>query len=248
MDTLNQYVQRLEKVKNENKTSIGLIAKYLLNNLDQKTKIESANQIARDIAVSNAMISRFCLVMGFKNIYEVLFLQKLTKTQEQEQKYHNSDLMIKKAAAFIENARKVFFIGVSNGFLINQDFARKINRLDKWTYVSDNKYEQVGNARLLIEKDLLIVNSVSLQHTWMRKIIKNTLAKVILISDTIPKELKNKITIFFPLLSDHSDNIHRNVTYEERTSALKILDLIFQELINKRHNQLLLKATRYNKN
>lgn len=246
METINNYIQQLEYLKEHDQTIMSLIAKYLLNNLDSKREITEARQIANTIGISNAMISKFCKKLGYKNIYEVLFLQKITKNFSQEHKNKNQVVNVIQAVNLIEKARKIFFLGVSNGFLVNQDFARKINRLDKWTYVTDNKYEQIGNARLLGASDLLIATSVSLQHRWMQKIIKTTPAKVILISHVLPHNLKSNVTLYFQVFSSILDTVHRNVTYEPRTNALKIFDQIYQKLTSYGHNKCLLTLTRYN--
>lgn len=247
MRELDKYIQKLVTIKENDTTSIKLIASYFIENLEKDKLIVDASSIAIDIGISNALISKFVKKMKYQNIHEILFLQKLYKKEaKRKDRKEKVRPQIVKVARLIENQRKIFFIGVSNGFNVNMDFARKINRLDKWTYVSDNKYEQIGLSRLLTPKDLIIVTSISLQHQWMTNIILKTNAKVILISKNLPKKIKEKVDIFFKVISNNVDTIHRYVTFVSRLDALKTFDRIYAELISYQHNKKLMIFTRYN--
>lgn len=233
------YEEGLEKLKNK-ENAYSKIAKILIDKRKNEIKVGRAIELAVECAVSNSMITKFAKELGFNNASEMAYVHNnFAKSIE----WVNSDKSYEKAAQLITKARKVFLVGVSNSYTINQDFASKLLRLDKWVIFTPNKYEQVGLAKLLGPKDVLIVNSVSLQHTWMIDIMKNTSAKIILIASKPAQAIETEL--FFEISTDERTDPFRVYTAKNRIAAFEILDKIFYELYKKPENQVLMKVSSY---
>lgn len=224
--------------------SFGSIAKILTNKIYKKIKIERAIEIANEANVSNATITKFVKAIGFNNFNELALIHNSSLvTKEKEAKVTNDDII--KAAELIDKARKILFIGVSNSYIINEDFGTKLQRMDKWVVMNPSKYEQAGLAKLLNEQDLLIVNSISLQHTWMSDLAKMTKAKVIVITAVDKKSLKFDSDIYFKIRTGERNDLFRIVTMENRNEVYKVFDQIMGALLKNDDNFKMLEASSY---
>lgn len=228
-------------VRNDTGT-INLISGWILKKIKDKEKLDSAKSFAREIGVSNAMLSKYAKSIGYDNFSEVIFLIKNTIDGEGKEEEIISDSKIKKASKLILNSRKIFFVGVSSGYLSNLDFSHKLNRLDLWCVTSMNKYEQIGQSKLLTSDDLIIVNSVSLQHIWMKQIIDQTEAKVMVLTAS---DQKIKSDIIFHYNPKENASFNRNKTVKNRIIVLNIYDQIFNELIKDKRLSKLLRISSY---
>lgn len=243
ISTLIEYQKVLEQTKNEH-NSFGRIAGILLFKIKSFNKVTTATDLAEESYVSNATITKFIKHLGFNNFNELAFIHNQNKEIIETETITTED-EYKNVADEINNARKILFIGVSNSHFINLDFANKLMRLDKWVINTPSKYEQVGFSKIITEKDLLIVNSVSLQHTWMIDIIKKTKGKVILISSIEPSTLGVKPDHFFKLDAKEKSDHFRIFTEQNRIMALQVFDEIFHHLIKDKKNYEALRMTSY---
>lgn len=224
--------------------AFGSIAKILTNKIYKKIKVERAIEIANEANVSNATITKFVKAIGFNNFNELALIHNSSLvTKEKEAKVTNDDII--KAAELIDKARKILFIGVSNSYIINEDFGTKLQRMDKWVVMNPSKYEQAGLAKLLNEHDLLIVNSISLQHTWMSDLAKKTKAKVIVITAVDKKSLKFDCDIYFKIRTGERNDLFRIVTMENRNEVYKVFDQIMGALLKNDDNFKMLEASSY---
>lgn len=240
---LLEYQKALESIKREN-NSFSRIAGLLLWKIKSFDKLTTATALAEESYVSNATITKFIKHLGCGNFNEMAFIHNQNK-EVVETKVEVIDANFKSAADALNKAKKIFFIGVSNSHYINSDFANKLTRIDKWVINTPSKYEQVGLSKILTDKDIIIVNSVSLQHTWMIEIMKKTAAKIILVSSVDPATIKVKPTFYFRLTAKERSDHFRVTTEENRLQALKIFDSLFHALIQNKTNYDLLHKTSY---
>ena len=245
MVLIKEFMNRINKSTRTDNGTTKYISLSILKKINNCNPFLSAKEFASDIGVSNAMLTKYTKSMGYKNFSEIMFLVRSSIKLSMEKNGEVTQPSMTKASKLISESRKIFFIGVSSGYISNTDFAQKLNRLDKWTVLPPNKYEQIGQATLLTEKDLIILNSVSLQHTWMLDIISNTKAKVILITAS-----NKKVTcdILFKYKVSENTSFKREVTAESRIEVLKIFDEIFKCMINSEKNkEQLIKTSYYHK-
>ena len=232
---LENYKSRLNKIANSNNEMMKYIANELIFRNVQKKEITKAVEFSKEIGVSNALLTKFTKVIGYRTFAEIIFLHnECVKNIIEVEKENRSINKFDKAAEIIDKSRKIFLVGVSSGYIENLEFAKKLNRLDKWTVCSDNKYEQIGGARILTHLDVIVINSVSLQHSWMEKIINETKAKVILVTSNkdlrFPKD--NVLKIYYS--SGESTSFERTYTIGSRLKVMEILDGIFTSLLSTR--------------
>ncbi|WP_169734601.1 hypothetical protein [[Mycoplasma] collis] len=92
-----------------------------------------------------------------------------------------------------------------------------------------NKYEQIGISKILTENDLIIVNSVSLQHKWIVDIMETTKTKIVLVSSWMPQHLKSKINYFFKISSNERQDGLRIFSSEIKEKTLLFFNKILKE-------------------
>lgn len=241
--TLIEYQKALLEAKKE-MNAYSRIAGLLLHKIKDFEKIESATLLAHETYVSNATITKFVKHLGFSNFNEMAFIHNQNKEIIEETPVKINDEFTK-VADVINDSKKILLIGVSNSHFINSDFANKLHRINKWVVNTPSKYEQVGYSKILTENDLLIVNSVSLQHTWMIDVMKKTKAKIILISSVEPASIGIKPDYYFRLNAKERSDHHRIFTEQNRMQAFQIYDEIFHRLIEDKKNYDFLRATSY---
>ncbi|QGZ97526.1 hypothetical protein GE118_01785 [Mycoplasma sp. NEAQ87857] len=220
------------------------IAQSLLNKVKNKKKLYKATTFCEEIAISPASLSMFSKKLNFTNVKELIFIHNnslnLDKIIDKEK---NQQLV--KAANLINKANKILFIGVSSSIASNLDFHIKLVRMNKNSILLWNKYEQVGISRILTSKDVIVINSISLSHKWMIDVIKNTEAKIILISSWIPKEIENKVSFFFQIKGKERHDGLRLFTLEGRLLITEIYYKIFKILTEDSTNYKYLEKSAY---
>ncbi|WP_426461331.1 hypothetical protein [Mycoplasma hafezii] len=232
----SEYVSKLISCTNENNDVYSFIAKELLNNVNSKIQIKHAKDFCETIGVSPAAFSYFSKRIGFENVKELVFIHNQIIKVNTNVKKEIVDQTVQEAARLIDLAHKILFIGVSGAAGLNLDLQLSLLRMDKNAILVYNKYEQIGLSRLLKSNDVMIVNSISLQHKWMINIIKQTEAKVILISSWIPKEIQNKVNVYFQVETDERTDGLRLFTSKGREKTLVFYKDIFKELRNNKSN------------
>lgn len=244
---VNKYKIKLNSMDRNCST----VNQHILNKLSElRTKkiiIHSAVFLKEFSSVSLSSLSKFSRKLGYGSINIVIFLNN-NSFKEIKNNKKNINSKIFDAASFINLANKVFFVGVSGSHIINKDFSEKLIRLDKWVICNDNKYNQIGNSKLLNENDVVIVNSLSLQHPWIRELIISCKAKIILFTSN--REFiapKNTISFYTQDNINFDGSFDRTYTTDARIKTLKMYDEIFNELIKRDIYINNLKKTSYNK-
>ncbi|AKA50031.1 hypothetical protein [Mycoplasmopsis gallinacea] len=241
----DQYLAKLIKIKKERSNINGYIAEQLLHKLKMKQRIERGVEFCEEIGVSPSALSIFVKVFEVNNAKEIFFLHNSSINAKYEIE-NNEDQKIVQAAELINKAHRNFFIGVSGALGNNMDFQIKLLRMNKTAIIVWNKYEQIGISRLLNKDDVIIVNSVSLQHSWMIDLIKYTEAKIILLSSWMPDEIKDKVTIFFQILSKEQNDGMRLYAMEGRMFVSEIYYRIFKVMQQDPKNFKNLQITSFN--
>lgn len=238
------YLLTLNKLRDNGSASIKHIAKNLIEYLRIGKRLAKTKTLSHVLSISPSMISKFVKQCGFNNFNELCFIHNQSIVDQDPKA--EFDQLIKDAGELISNCVKILFIGVSGSHISNLDFANKLVRLNKWVLTPASKYDQIGLNNLMTNQDLLIVNSVSLQHEWMIDVIKNTKAKVLLISSFFPDSIKHKINLYWAL--HHTNDFRGGLRLYSTDSRLKILSfyiLVFEYLIEKPENLRLLQLSSY---
>lgn len=160
----HHYIQTLLEISAHHDNLFAVIAKALIKKIQSRVRLTTGRDLAAELCVSSATLTKFIKAVDLKNLNELLLIHNQTVADPQNRKIKNQKKLYHQAAALIDAARKVFFLGVSGSLFNNQDFGLKLMRLDKWVVIPVNKYEQVGLAKLLTASDLIVMNSLSLQH------------------------------------------------------------------------------------
>lgn len=239
---IEKFMDKLNTSVRKDTGTINLISGWIYKKIKDKEYIESAKAFAFEIGISNAMLSKYAKSLGYDNFAEIIFLVKSSIENDGSDEEIISDSKIKAAARMILDCRKIYFVGVSSGYLTNSDFSHKLNRLDLWCVTNMNKYEQIGQSKLLTSDDLVIINSVSLQHTWMTDILNNTSAKTIVLTAS---DNKIKPDILFHYFPQENASFNRRKTIKNRIEVLNIYDQIFSEMTRNSKLERLLKITSY---
>ncbi|VEU69372.1 Uncharacterised protein [Mycoplasmopsis californica] len=223
------------------------IANELLKLVKNQAKINKTKELAAQLNVSTAAISKFVRKCEFNNFNEFCFVHNQSILNDDDKTIYSE--LIKKSAELIGKSHKIMFIGVSGSYINNLDFAHKLQRLNKCVLTPESKYDQIGLSRLLTNEDLLIVNSLSLQHTWILDVIANTKAKVILSSSFVPEHMgiKDKIDVFN--LVENIKDFKGGLRLYTTDSLLKVASFyikIFEYLIKDESNLHYLQLSSYN--
>ncbi len=238
---------KLNAIRRNSSITNAHIANEILKLVKNSTKIYKSKDLAQLLNVSSAAISKFVKKCDFNNFNELCFVHNQSISKEYEGNIYNQ--VIKDAANLISNSHKILFVGVSGSYINNLDFARKLQRLNKCVFTPESKYDQIGLSKLLTNNDLVIINSLSLQHTWILDLIKITKAKIMLSSSFIPndKVIKDKINVF-----NHVENVKDfkgGLRLYSTDSLLKVVTFyikIFEYLINDEDNFQYLQTSSYN--
>ncbi|VEU58322.1 MurR/RpiR family transcriptional regulator [Mycoplasmopsis gallinacea] len=241
------FYDKLIDQSNQKETINKHIACKILKYIKDLKPIEKAIDFCDKNGISPSTFTAFCKKMGFSNVKELIFMheQILENYKKKKLSKKDSDNKIKLAARIIDNSRKILFIGVSGALSTNIDFQLKLLRMDKNAIVVWNKYEQIGLSKLLTEKDVIIVNSVSFQHKWMIDIVKHTKAAVIVVSSWMPPEVKDKVKFFFHIKTNERQDALRVFTMQSKIFAVEIYYKIFIELQKNQKNQENLELSSY---
>lgn len=238
------YLLTLNTIKINGSNVNKHIANKLIECLKNHNKLDKIHNLSQKLDVSMSSITKFVKVCGLLNFNELCYIHN-NAIVEHNDKTEFSQLIVD-VGDLITQSKKILFIGVSGSHISNLDFANKLMRLNKWVLTPQSKYDQIGLNNLLTVNDLLIVNSVSLQHKWIIEVIKNTKAKVLLISSLLPPEIIKKITIYWKLeeINDFSGGL-RLYTTDSRIKILQFYILVFEYLIEDPKNLELLQISSY---
>lgn len=240
-----EYVSSLISISKQDKNVSSYIATKILEMLQNGEKFTKAIDFAKTIGVSNSALTFFVKKTNLTNFKEIIFVHNLLidfKSNTEKVDYGDS---IYKAAKILNSANKIFLVGVSSSVGFNYDFYLKLLRMDKHCILVWNKYEQIGLSHILNENDVIIVNSISLQHLWMIEIIKKTKAKVILISSWIPEEIKNKVKFYFKVDSNEKNDGLRLYSMKSRIASAEIFYKIYDCMKSMGDNLEKIKLTSY---
>lgn len=236
--TLDEYIKRLKELS----TSDNLFARIsltLLHNLNNKNEITTSSSMCDELFISKATMSKFVRQMNFVNFEHMKFVHNgwLTKAEKEEtiSKNVNNNVninFVEEVANQIQNSRKVFFVGVGSSYICNLDFANKLQRLDIWTLCSHSKYDQVGLSNLLGPEDFLIVTSVSLQHSWMKEVIRrSSKCPTLLISSGDLVDDNLNVKWYVDINAKERTDAFRLYTEKSRVQIIEFFDSIFKELV-----------------
>lgn len=240
MTIVDKFMDNINKSVRGNSVMVGHISNWILEKIKKEEYIESAKTLAYEIGVSNAMLSKYSKIIGYDNFSEVIFLVKCAINTDNNLSDKVTDKKIKKASNLITGSRKIFFVGVSNAYLTNMDFWHKLCRLDLWCVPGINKYEQIGQSKLLTKDDLIILNSVSMQHTWMKKLLEESPAKKIVITAA---DAKLDADVVFHYEAKEDSSFRRLSTIKNRLEVMKVYDAIFTEMLkDDKYKKLLIKS------
>ena len=242
---INNFFYKLNELREHPNKNIGRITNIIIDTMKQNKIIDSTKKLAQLCSVSPSMITKYTKISGYNNTNEILFLMQEIVNQEKNQKHTSKNNIYKEIATYIWSCRKIQLVGRGNAYITNQDFKSKLERLDLWAIQANSKYEEIGYANLLTYKDLMIINSTTLQHDYINQLITNSNCKILLITNNQKiKETPNMWVINYQI-----DNIEqrfdRYYTMQARNLTLTIFDNIFKEIMNIDGAIELLKLTRY---
>lgn len=242
---IKHYKIKLNKIINNNTTSMKYIANCLKNAQIEERLIKSASSFADDIGVSKSNISKFTKLMKYDNFSEIIFLNNhVWKVWDHAPDAKSNEL--DKAAELINKSRKILFLGVSNSYISNEDFSLKLQRMDKWVVSPPSKYDQAGMSKILTSQDLIIINSATLQHEWINHIIESSPARKVVITNNKNIKFNANARCTF-LYYGNKDAYNNSGPYTEgsRVDSLKIFDQLFKKLIKIPENRYMLANSMY---
>ena len=264
---MEEIIIKLEKIVNE-KSKYNLIAKYILDNIDQIQDI-TLQKIANETYTSISTITRMCQTIGLSGFNELKYLLKqknqinkyelknIKVMQDYKMQLDNTyelltstinydDLLI--TANLIYNAKNVYLIGIGGSKVNLIDFGKKILRLGINVVNEIDIHYQEVNIRNAKKNDVIIFNTYSGMSSEILKLInisKVNDAKKIIISQN--EELKDYADIF--ILIPKTENLIRGFSITSRLSVMMILDFIYIEIIknNEENFNKILEETRIKK-
>ncbi|UUM19529.1 MULTISPECIES: hypothetical protein [unclassified Mycoplasma] len=224
------YVSSLINVKNSSNDIHSYIASELLIRNKRGILLTQARKFCTEIAVSPSTFTFFTRRIGLSNVKELLYIHNsmIENSEHKPKKIKLNNAY--NLAQLINTAHKILLVGVSGASWMNQGFYIQLLRMNKNAIYVANKYEQFGLSKILTSKDLIIVNSISLQHNWMIKLMENTHAQVALISSWAPKHLLNKLALFVEISSKERQDGLRIFTNDAREKTLKFFNKVLDEL------------------
>lgn len=229
-----------------------VIADYLLS----KQKIATIEQLAQQIAVSPASITRFAKKIGLGNFKELFFLYNLSLGADKDDgiqvsssvtaSYHalatKSDSFYREAAVnrFVDAVyahRVIQFWGLGFNAFVGEDFQFKFTRLGKFVVIFNDQHSISLAAAAAVTDDLIIIASLSgtdVSLTRAAKTAKQNGAHILLITTNEDSPIINQTeeTLFAAVLErqEQLGNISPQIP------MLIQLDMLYTQYI-KRHKQ-----------
>ncbi len=242
---MNNFLKKMNNFIADNNKTISHMAKKIIAIIKTDKNIETSKQLANECDVSLSMVSKFCKKIGYKNVNEILFLIRLAQ-QDLNSVVKNTD---KKTYTSLMNkiirARKILFVGRGNANIINCDFKAKLDRLGIWSQTTNSKYEEVGLSRICDERDLIIINSVTMQHEYLQTIIKNSFSNIVVITTAELMVDKPNVEVIKYNTNSRELRFDRVFSIDSRNAIQNIFDSVFEEMLKIPGNLELLKLTSY---
>lgn len=251
----NNVLLELEKISNENNSSIAILAKYLLEYEGDISTLKIKNLVNLSY-VSTATATRLAQKMGFSGFNELKICLSLENSSAKStvQNFHNTSLenylievnssmyhtvanvnysVITQVCEQILKSKNIHIFATGGTQLCAQDFSNKIKRIKLNAHCEIDTHNQYFNAKNSDEFDICIGISYSgATHEVITElnIAKNNKAKTCLITSN--KSI-NEDTYDYVIYIAESETLTRNLSITSRTSILAILDIIYLEITNK---------------
>ncbi|VEU76005.1 hypothetical protein [Mycoplasmopsis columboralis] len=225
-----EFIANLIELKKTSNDINGYIASELLSRNKKGTFISQAKEFCEEIGVSPSAFTFFSRKIKLNNVKEIVYIHNQLIENREAKIKDTKNTLAKDVAKLINSSNKIHLVGVSGAAGMNMDLQIQLLRMNKNCIQMWNKYEQIGLSKILTENDLVIVNSISLQHQWMIKIMEMTSAKIVLISSWIPEHLESKISYFYKISTNERQDGLRIFTSEGREKTLAFYNSILKEL------------------
>ncbi|MEY8292812.1 MurR/RpiR family transcriptional regulator [Carnobacteriaceae bacterium 52-44] len=238
---INSYTQSFTTVEE-------VIADYFLN----KNEILTIDRLAKEIAVSQSSITRFCKKIGLNNYKELIFLYEMALNSSEEdpstslevlQKYSKifdevtdnySEEKIDKFCEYIHSHKIIHFLGTGFNHFVGLDFQFRMYRLGKYVIpVADENSNRLALLQAS-ENELVIISSISGEDEATLEAVKIATQHgvPILLITANKKSLMieyAKVTLFTSTMS-HSQSLG-NIS--PQIPMLIQLDMIYEKYLHK---------------
>lgn len=256
--TLNELTLNIQAHSNHFSESNKIIASYLINESNDILN-HDINTLSKKLYVSTATISRFAQKIGYSGFKEMHFAYSValknadTEIDEVSNitelfinnykhiidylKIVANEESIKQVCECINNAKRLFVVGISTSGLVAEDFSQRLARIGYNSHgVSDNHFMRM-QAAMANKKDIFIVFSYSgetidIIHTVTKA--KSRGATVILITEFYNSTASNIAD--HVLLTPPKNSVQLSKSISDQLPLLLIADIIYYNLFQENYS------------